>query len=202
MTPRTDRQRLLDLARRKGIFRAADVTAAGIHTEWLSRLVGEGALERVARGCYRRVGGNTTEHHTLAVVAAVAPTAVVCLLSALQLHEIGTQAPPEVWIALERGKARPRLGYPPLRVLYVSGAPYRAGITTRVIEGQRVRVYSVAKTVADCFKYRNKIGLDVALEALADAWQQRRFTLPELNELAAINGVQRVMHPYVEAVIR
>lgn len=200
MTPRTDRQRLLDLARRKGIFRAADVTAAGIHTEWLSRLVGEGALERVARGCYRRVGGNTTEHHTLAVVAAVAPTAVVCLLSALQLHEIGTQAPPEVWIALERGKARPRLGYPPLRVLYVSGAPYRAGITTRVIEGQRVRVYSVAKTVADCFKYRNKLGIDVAVEALRDFSRLHRGGATELARFARICRVTRVMQPYMDAI--
>lgn len=200
MTPRTDRQRLLDLARRKGIFRAADVTAAGIHTEWLSRLVGEGALERVARGCYRRVGGNTTEHHTLAVVAAVAPTAVVCLLSALQLHEIGTQAPPEVWIALERGKARPRLGYPPLRVLYVSGAPYRAGITTRVIEGQRVRVYSVAKTVADCFKYRNKIGIDVAVEALKDFTHTRRGGADDLTRFARVCRVVRVMQPYIDAI--
>ncbi len=202
MTSLPDRQRLLDFARARGIFGAGDVAAAGIHSEWLSRLVAEGLLERVARGRYRLAGSDTTEHHTLALVAAVAPSAVVCLLSALQFHQIGTQAPLEVWIAVDRRTARPRLGYPPLRVVHFSGLAFTSGIERHTIEGQDVRVYSVAKTIADCFKHRNKIGLDVALEALTDAWRQRRLSLAELNEFAAMGRVQRVMQPYVEALIQ
>lgn len=202
MTPSQDRQRLLDFAGAHGIFTARETEAAGIHSQWLSRLVSEGALERVARGCYRLAGNQMTEHHTLAVVAAVTPSAVVCLLSALQFHQIGTQAPLEVWIALERSKAHPRLRYPPLRVVHFSGIAFTSGIELHKIEGRDARVYSVAKTVADCFKYRNQIGLDVALEALTDSWRQRRLSLQELNGFARINRVQRVIQPYVEALIQ
>jgi predicted transcriptional regulator of viral defense system len=195
-------QQLLDLARDQGIISASDATGRGIHRGWLSRLAAAGHLERVARGRYRLTDSDVTEHHTLALMAAVVPSAVVCLLSALQFHGIGVQAPLEVWIALERGVWRPRLDYPPLRVVYFSGPSFSSGIERHTVEGQEVRVYSVAKTVADCFKHRNRIGLDVALEALTDAWQQRRLTLAELNELAAIDRVQRVMQPYVEALIQ
>ncbi|MBM4460832.1 MAG: hypothetical protein FJ011_24245 [Chloroflexi bacterium] len=195
-------QQLLKLARDQGIISASDATAHGIHRGWLPRLAAAGLLERVARGRYRLTGGDVTEHHTLALVATVAPSAVVCLLSALQFHALGVQSPLEVWIALERGVWRPRLSYPPLRVVYSSGLSFSSGIERHTVESQEVRVYSVAKTVADCFKHRNQIGLDVALEALTDAWQQRRFTLVELNEYAAINRVQRVMQPYIEALIQ
>lgn len=201
MTPSEDRQHLLDFARTNPVFRAREVEAAGIHSQWLSRLVEEGALERVARGCYRLTGRETTEHHTLAITATVAPSAVVCLLSALQFHGIGTQAPPEVWIALERGTAKPRLDYPPLHVVFFSAEAFTAGIEHHAIEGQSVRIYSIAKTIADCFKARNKIGLDVALEALFDAWRQHRLSLAELNEHARINHVQRVIQPYIEALV-
>ena len=200
MTPSTGRQRLLDLARRGGIFSAGDVAAAGIHSAWLSRLVAEGLLERLARGIYRLSGSPTTEHHTLALLAAAVPSAVVCLLSALQFHQIGTQLPAEVWIAVERRTARPRLAYPPLRVMRFSGLAFTSGIELHSVEGQEVRVYGIAKTVADCFKCRNKIGLDVALEALSEAWRQGRLSLAELNEYARIDRVQRVLQPYVEAV--
>jgi len=202
MPHRSERQRLLEFARARGIFSAGDVTAAGIHSEWLSRLVAQGFLERIGRGRYRLTGSNTTEHHTLAQVAAVVPSAVVCLLSALQFHQIGVQAPLEVWIALDRRTAHPRLGYPPLRVVHFSGLSYASGIERHTIEGQEVRIYSVAKTVADCFKYRNKIGLDVALEALTDAWRQGKLSLAELNKYAQIERVQRVMQPYIEAIIQ
>lgn len=202
MARSTDAQRLLDLARDRGIIRASDAATHDIHRSWLSRLVAAGLLERVARGRYRLAGSDVTEHHTLALVAAVAPTAVVCLLSALQFHLIGVQAPLEVWIALERGAWRPQLDYPPLRVVHFSGPSFSSGIERHTIEGQEVQVYSVAKTVADCFKHRNKIGLDVALEALTDAWRQRRLALADLNEFAAIDRVQRVMQPYIEALIQ
>lgn len=202
MTTSQHRKRLLDFARVRGIFRASEVESAGIHSEWLSRLVTEGALERAARGRYRLAGMDTTEHHTLAIATAVAPSAVVCLLSALQFHRIGTQAPLDVWLAVERGMGRPRLDYPPLRIVYFSGLAFTSGIERHSIERQEVQVYSVAKTIADCFKYRNKIGLDVALEALTDAWRQRRLSLRDLNAYAEIDRVQRVIQPYVEVLIQ
>jgi len=196
----SERQRLLEFARDHGIFSAGDVTAAGIHSEWLSRLVAQNLLERIGRGRYRLTGSDTTEHHTLAQVAAVVPSAVICLLSALQFHRIGVQAPLEVWIALERGTAHPRLGYPPLRVVYFSGLSYASGIERHTIEGQEVPIYSVAKTVADCFKYRNKIGLDVAIEALRDCLRQRKATRDELWSAAKVCRMSNVMRPYLEAV--
>lgn len=197
-----NRDRLLELARSKEIFSASDAAAAGIHSAWLSRAVVEGTLERVARGRYRLAGRETTEHHTLALVASRAPAAVVCLLSALQFHHIGTQTPVEVWIAVERRVARPHMSYPPLRVARFSGAAFTEGVERHVIEGQEVQVYTLAKTIADCFKFRNRIGLDVALEALNDAWQQRRLSLADLNDYARIDRVQSVMQPYIEAVIQ
>ena len=202
MTSSQNRQRLLELARSREIFSASDAAAAGVHSAWLSRAVAESTIERVARGRYRLAGREATEHHTLALVASRAPAAVVCLLSALQFHRIGTQTPVEVWIAVERRAARPRMSYPPLRIARFSGAAFTAGIEDHVIEGQEVRVYTLAKTVADCFKYRNRIGLDVALEALSDAWQQRRLSLADLNVYARIDRVQNVMQPYIEAVIQ
>ena len=202
MTSSQNRQRLLELARSREIFSASDAAAAGVHSAWLSRAVAEGTIERVARGRYRLAGREATEHHTLALVASRAPAAVVCLLSALQFHRIGTQTPVEVWIAVERRAARPRMSYPPLRIARFSGAAFTAGIEDHVIEGQEVRVYTLAKTIADCFKYRNRIGLDVALEALSDAWQQRRLSLADLNVYARIDRVQNVMQPYIEAVIQ
>jgi predicted transcriptional regulator of viral defense system len=125
---------------------------------------------------------------------------VICLLSALQFHHVGTQTPSQVWIAVERRTASPQLEYPPLRVVNFSGAAFAAGIETHLLEGQNVHIYSLTKTIADCFKFRNKLGLDVALEALRDAWQQRRLSLAELNFFARIDRVERVMHPYVEAI--
>jgi predicted transcriptional regulator of viral defense system len=126
---------------------------------------------------------------------------VICLLSALQFHGIGTQLPADVWIAIDRRAHRPSLRYPPLRVMRYSGAALTEGIQSHRIEGQTVRVYNVAKTVVDCFKYRNKIGLDVALEALREAWRARRLSMDELDRYARICRVQRVMQPYIEGLV-
>jgi len=164
-------------------------------------MVVEGELERVARGLYRIHGHPVTEHHGLALAAAAVPRGVVCLLSALALHEIGTQQPHEVWIAVDRRSRRPSLRYPPLRVVRFSGQALTSEIEHHEIEGRSVQVYSVAKTIADCFKYRNKVGLDVALEALREAWQGRRFSMRELDRCAGICRVASVMRPYVEAVL-
>jgi predicted transcriptional regulator of viral defense system len=129
------------------------------------------------------------------------PKAVLCLLSALQFHEIGTQLPHEVWIALPEATVRPRRwSYPPLRITRLRGPAYSDGIQAVTDHGAPIRVYSAAKTVTDCFKFRNKIGLDVALEALKDAWRSRKVTMADLSHFAKINRVERVMQPYLEAV--
>lgn len=199
--PTTDRARLLALARRSGMITAGAATRAGIHSQHLTRLVAEGALERVARGHYRLAGRPVTEHHGLVVAARAAPHGVICLLSALGFHGIGTQLPSEVWVAIERRAREPRLTQPPLRVVRFSGAAFTEGIETHRIEGEKVRVYSVPKTLADLFKHRNKVGLDVALEALREAWRERKFTMEALDRAAYLCRVERIMRPYVEAVV-
>lgn len=201
MPPATDLHRTLKLARRRQGVTAREIAAAGIHRQVLTRLVESGQLERVARGMYRLPEQSISEHNGLVLACAAVPQGVIALLSALQFHGIGTQLPSEVWIAIDRRARRPALKYPPLRVLRFTGDTLTAGVESHSKEGRTIRVYSVAKTLADCFKYRNKIGLDVALEALQEAWRKRRFTLDELDRYARICRVQRVMRPYLELLV-
>ncbi len=200
MPAATDRDRTLKLARRARGVTPRELSAAGIHRQVLTRLVGEGRIERVARGLYRLAEQPITENHGLAIAAAAVPHGVVCLLSALQYHGIGTHLPSEVWMALDRRAWRPTVAYPPLRIVRYTGEALTQGVESHTIEGRAVKVYNVAKTLADCFKYRNKIGLDVALEALREAWRGKRFTMDELDRYAAICRVQRVMQPYLVAL--
>ena len=192
--------RALRLARRAKSVTRGDIAAAGIHTQALTRLVKNGTLERVSRGRYRLPDAPVTEHHGLALAAAAVPKGVVCLISALNFHGIGTQLPAEVWIALDRRTRRPALRYPPLRVVRFGGFALSEGIESHSIEGVAVRVYNVAKTLADVFKYRNKIGLDVALEALREAWRDRRFKMDDIHRYARVCRVERVMRPYLESL--
>jgi predicted transcriptional regulator of viral defense system len=195
------RDRLLRIAGTGGLVNARDVAAQGIHTQMLSRMVEQGALDRVSRGLYRLAGRPISEHHGLALAASVAPHGIVCLLSALSFHGLGTQLPAEVWLALDRRSRTPALSYPRLRIVRFTGDALTAGVETHKIEGRPVRVYDVAKTLADCFKYRNKIGLDVVLEALNDAWRKRRFRMQALERYGDICRVRRIMQPYVEALV-
>jgi predicted transcriptional regulator of viral defense system len=196
----TSRARLLSLAKKRTILRAADAARLGLHTQVLTRLVAEGALERVGRGRYRSPGADVTEHHGLALTAAAVPRGIVCLLSALVFHGIGTQNPSEVWLAVDRRARAPKVAWPPLRVVRFSGRALTEGVETHRIDGEAVRVYSLPKTIADCFKYRNKVGMDVALEALKDAWHHKRLRMADLDEYAHICRVARVMRPYLEAL--
>jgi len=193
-------QAVLALAERQPLLRARDLAARGLPTVALSRLVLAGKLERVARGVYSLPGQVLSEHRSLAEVALRVPRGVVCLLSALRLHGIGTQAPFEVWMAIPPHTPTPRLEQPALRVVRMSGAALTEGIEPVEIDGVRVPVFNPAKTVADCFKYRNKIGLDVALEALRDGWSQRKLTMDALWHYAAVDRVANVMRPYLESV--
>ncbi len=201
MPPITDRERTLRLARRARGVTPSDLAEYGIHRQILTRLVAEGLIERVVRGVYGLPEQPVTENHGLALAAAAVPQGVICLLSALQYHGIGTQLPSEVWMALDRRAWRPRLAYPPLRIVRFTGKALSAGVETHRIEGRPVKVYGPAKTVADCFKYRYKLGIDVALEALREGWRARRFTMDELDHYAAICRVQRVMRPYLESLV-
>lgn len=203
MERQTDSKQILKLAAQQGLISARDVEAAGLHTQALTRLVRGGQLERVARGRYRLPDPDyeLTEYHGLVLASAAAPSGVICLLSALQFHVIGTQLPRQVWMALDRGVRKPAIKYPPLRIVRFSGEALAAGVEEHTLEGQTVRVYNVAKTLADCFKYRNKIGLDMALEALNDAWRDRRFQMNEVERYARICRVRNVMRPYLEAIV-
>jgi predicted transcriptional regulator of viral defense system len=194
--------RVLRLARAQSVLRAREVADQGVHTSTLTRLTRSGALEKVGPGRYRLAKKQPrTEHHDLVVAASAIPRSVVCLLSALRFHDIGTQLPSEVWIAVPRGARVPRLTAPPLRVVNISPAVFDLGIEEHRIERQVVRVYSLARTVADCFRFRNQIGLDVALEALTEAWRSKRLNIDELNRIAKKLHVHRVMQPYLEAIV-
>jgi predicted transcriptional regulator of viral defense system len=199
--PATDIARLIALARRRGVITAAEAAREGIHSQHLTRLVADGVLERIARGQYRLASSPITEHHGLVVASRAVPRGVICLLSALSVHHLGSQLPADVWITIEQHARAPAPLDPPLRVVRASGAAFTEGIESRQIEGVEIRVYSVAKTLADLFKHRNKVGLDVALEALREAWRERKFTMDALDRAARACRVERVMRPYVEAIV-
>ena len=199
-TASTHEQQVLRLARARTLLRARDLTQQGLPTIALTRLVQAGKLERVARGLYGSPGAKISEHRSLAEVAARVPKGVVCLLSALRVHEIGTQAPQEVWIAIPPHMASPRLDQPAIRVVRMSEAALAEGVDRLKIDGVDVPVFNAARTVVDCFRFRNKIGLDVALEALRDGWSRRKFTLDDLWRHATRGRVANVMRPYIEAI--
>ena len=187
-TASTHEQQVLRLARARALLRARDLTQQGLPTIALTRLVQAGKLERVARGLYGIPGAAISEHRSLAEVSARVPKGVVCLLSALRVHKIGTQAPHEVWIAIPPHMVSPRL------------AARADGVDRLTIDGVEVPVFNAARTIVDCFRFRNKIGLDVALEALRDGWSQRKFALDDLWRHATRGRVANVMRPYIEAI--
>ncbi len=197
---RTGREQILRLLGRRGVLGTGEATRLGVHSQALTRLVADGVLKRVARGRYRLTSRPITEHHGLVVVARAVPLGVICLLSALEFHGIGTQLPAEVWVAIDRRARAPTLRFPPLRVTRFGGLAFTEGVETHRVERETVRIFGVAKTLADLFKYRNRIGIDVALEALREAWQTRRVTMAEIDRFARICRVERVMRPYLEAL--
>jgi len=154
----------------------------------------------VGRGLYALPDRPVSEHNTLAEVARKHPQAIVCLLSALRFHDLTTQSPFEVWLAIPNKARAPKMDYPPLRIVRFSGEALTVGVEDHVIDGVPVRVTSVARTVADCFKFRNKIGLDVALEALQEAWRAKRVSMDELWHYATLCRVTNVVRPYMESL--
>ena len=196
----TAAERLIDLVRNQGLIRPRDLAPLGIPRVSLTRAVRRGQLERIGRGLYGLPGRPVSAHGVLAEVARRVPKGVVCLLSALRFHGLTTQAPFEVWLAIENKAIAPKLDYPPLRIVRFSGAALTEGVEEHLVDGVTVRVTGVAKTVADCFKYRNKIGLDVALEALREAWREKRMTSEDLWRYAKVCRVANVMRPYLESL--
>ena len=193
--------RILELAHRQRLLSAADLRSHGWSPQLLLKLHRTGQLQRVARGLYSLPDSEITEHQSLVEVCRRVPKAVVCLLSALQFHEIGTQLPHDVWISLPEGTQTPAIDYPSLRIVRLRGAAYSEGVETVMEHGSAIRIYSVAKTITDCFKFRHKVGLDVALEALKEAWRQGKLNLDEVTRYATINRVARVMQPYLETIV-
>lgn len=198
MPPASHRKRLIRVAKARGVIRARELSRLGIPRTYLNRLVQSGDLVRVARGLYSPAKLRSSEHHTLAEASVIAPRGVVCLLSALRFHELTTQAPAEVWIALPRSSHAPRRDYPPLRIIRMSGESMFAGSQIHQVDGIPVKVFSPSKTVADCFKFRNTVGLDVALEALRE-FRRARGSIDELWRHAKICRVANVLRPYLEA---
>nr|WP_314624603.1 type IV toxin-antitoxin system AbiEi family antitoxin domain-containing protein [uncultured Noviherbaspirillum sp.] len=196
----THTQRVLDLLGQKGMLRPSDLDAIGTHRVVLTRMTAKGLLEKVGRGIYRLPESQPSEDESLTSIATKVPQAVFCLLSALQFHALTTQLPRQVWIAMPRGSHTPKIDYPPVRMVQFAGSAYSEGIELFERDQVKLRVYGVAKTVADCFKYRNKIGLDVALEALKDARAQNKASVDEIWRYAKICRVSNVMRPYLEAI--
>lgn len=196
----THTQRVLDLVGQKGLLRASDLDAIDAPRVVLTRLTAAGLLEKVGRGLYRLPDTQGSEHESLVAVATKVPQAVFCLLTALQFHELTTQLPRQIWIAMPRGSHAPRINYPPIKMVQFTGEAYTAGVETVECEGIELRVYGVAKTVADCFKHRNKIGLDVALEALKDARASNKAMADDIWRYAKICRVANVMRPYLESI--
>jgi predicted transcriptional regulator of viral defense system len=193
-------EQVLALVKEMGVVRPRDLSSRKIPREYLRRLHAKGKLERPGRGLYIVANARPTQNHSLAEAAKRVPKGVVCLLSALRFHDLTTEAPFEVWLAISVKARLPRVDHPPIRFVRFSGAALGTNVEQHTIEGVLVRVYGPAKTVADCFKYRNKIGTDVALEALRDCRRKNKATIDELWQAARICRVANVMRPYLEAI--
>jgi predicted transcriptional regulator of viral defense system len=197
----SQQEKILVLAEKQGIVRPRDVEALGIPREYLIRLWRKGQLERIKRGMYSLPDAQISEHRSLMEVAKQVPNAVICLISALDFHELTTQIPNEVWIAIRKSSWKPKINYPPINVSYFSEEPFLHGIQKHDIDGVTVKIYSPAKTVADCFKFRNNVGQDVAIEALRETWRQGKASMDELWQAAKVCRVARIMRPYLEAIV-
>lgn len=196
----TTTRKVLQLIQDRGILRARDLEAQGISPTHLQRLYERGLLQRSGRGVYLPADAPLSETTSLEEVALRVPSGIICLLSALQFHGLTTQLPHQVWVALPLRANTPRLDYPSLRVVRMSGEALSEGIEEHCMQGGIVHIFSPAKTVADCFKFRSKVGLDVALEALTDCWRKKRVTMNELWHYAKVCRVSSVMRPYLESL--
>jgi predicted transcriptional regulator of viral defense system len=195
------KQQVIKVVRAQSVVRPKDLKELGLPKDYLYLLEKEGIIERVGRGLYQWPDKDLGRHQSLAEVCKLAPKAVVALLSALNYHNMTTQNPHEIWLAIDRKAWKPEISYPPVRFVTMSGETLHAGVEEHSTDGVLIKVFCPAKTVADCFKYRNKVGLDVALEALREGWSARKFTMDELLRYAEICRVKKVMQPYIESLV-
>ncbi len=186
---------------RGGMLKTGEALSAGIHPRTLYEMQRSGILDQLTRGLYRLADLPPLGNPDLVSVSLKVPNGVICLISALAYHEITTQVPHEVYVALERGTEAPRLNHPPLRVFWFSGESFTVGIEKHKIDGVPVRLYSPEKTIADCFKYRNKIGLDITIEALKLYRERKRFKRDDLVKFSQVCRVGKIMRPYLEALL-
>ncbi|KTD61863.1 type IV toxin-antitoxin system AbiEi family antitoxin domain-containing protein [Legionella spiritensis] len=194
------KQTVLNMVREKGIIKISELTKKGITRATVSRLVSENKLEKIATGLYCLPETEFSEKESLVILASRVPQAVFCLLTALQIHELTTQLPRKVWIAMPRGSHTPKIDYPPVKMIQYSKEVYEEGIETIESDNIKLRVYNSAKTIADCFKHRTTIGIDVAIEALKEAYSKNKVSMDELWHYAKICRVANIMRPYLEAI--
>lgn len=197
----SQRDLALKLLSRHGILRLSELRSHGVHPPTLSRLVEEGVLDQPSRGLYEIAGAEVDLHHSFAEVAKRAPRAVICLVSALQYHEITLQLPRGVWIAIGSKDRKPSIEYPPIRVVRFSDAGLMLGVETHTIDGAPVRIFDPSKSIVDCFRFRNKVGLDVALEALRQGWRSRKANPDKIAAYARKLRIWTVIRPYLESVV-
>lgn len=193
-------QARMDAAGVGAFFRPRDVLPLGVSFRQLQRLVAEGTVEKLGSGVYRLSEVEPSEFETIAMVATAAPDAIVCLLSALRIHAIGTQSPHQVWLAIDRKARVPRRLPAKVRIVRFSGQMLTYGVVTQSMQGVKVRLTNPARTVVDCFRYRKKIGLDVAMEALRDAVRSRKAMVGEIDRAAEVCRIRTVIGPYLEAL--
>lgn len=192
---------VVTLVKKAGILRPRDLQSHGIPRLYLRVAADKGLVMRVGRGLYVARGSRPTQHHSLAQASKRVPHGIVCLLSALRFHDLTTQSHFQVWLAISDKARLPKTDNPPLRIVRFSQKTLAYGVQEHRIESVSVRIFSPAKTVADCFRYRNKIGLDVALEALRECRRKRRATSDELWQAAKVCRVANVMRPYLESLL-
>lgn len=198
---KTIKEQILDVAKQQSVFRAGDIPDATEPRSTLSRMVSQGELVRVGPGLYALPNADIGENHSLAEAVKRYPGGIICLISALYFHGIGTQMPYEIWMMRQDRRMTPDKDFP-VRFVYCTGAVFTYGIEKHNIEGTEVRIYTPAKTIADCFKYRNKIGLDVAIEALREGWREKLFIMDEFWAAVKVCRVQRTIQPYVEMLVQ
>lgn len=195
------RSEIIEILRQNGPLRVRDLRQQGYSGGYLRKLYQQGVLDRPSRGLYALMDDAPSEHRSLLEASRRLPQATICLLSALRFYDLTTEAPFEVWMAATRTTRTPVDDYPAIRLVRMSGDALQYGVERVDIEGQSVRLFSIAKTLADCFKFRSQVGLDVAIEALRQAISEKRVTVDELWEAAAVCRQSNVMRPYLEAVV-
>ena len=200
MDEQSKSERILALAQRLGVLRPKDLVPHGIQAEYLRRLCDKGQIKKVGRGSYVLSDTELSPTLSLAIVGRAVPNGVICLRTALAFHGLGTQNAGEVFVAIERRAARPRVDYPEVKVARLGGPAFTEGVETHVVENVKIKVYSLEKTLADLFKFRNKIGPHIAVDALRSAMNDRALNMKKLWHYAKLCRVERVMKPYVDAL--